>query len=100
MVNDKPAAQHEQDQPTPQYMVMNNMESDTDEVFIRGQNYKKVTGTNELKRGFTRREGNLNDDVNSKALLNGAKVDVAQYQDMLFEKSKKQWTVHLESTLL
>ena len=34
-------------------MIENNMESDTDEVFIRGQTFK--TG-NDLKRGFTKKE--------------------------------------------
>lgn len=67
-------------------MVMNNMESDTDEVFIRGQSYKKVT--NNLKRGVTRRDGKKGVG-SSSALINGKKVDVAQFQDLLFEKSKQ-----------
>ena len=36
--------------PTPQYMVMDNMESDTNEVFYGGKTYKRVPA--DLKRGF------------------------------------------------
>ena len=38
-------------------MIMNNMESDTEEVYVQGKTYKKM-GTNDLKRGLTtQREG-------------------------------------------
>lgn len=62
-------------------MIMNNMESDTDEVFIRGQTYKKIS--NDLKRGLT-----LGRDAKKDANVNKAKVDVAPFQNMLHAKAQ------------
>ena len=42
--------------PTPQYMVMDNIESDTNEVFYGGKTYKRVPA--DLKKGFTMKQPN------------------------------------------
>ena len=52
----------------PQYMIMNNMESDTEEVYTQGKAYKKM-GANDLKRGFTQREGKKASNANAEMLM-------------------------------
>ena len=57
------------------------MESDTDEVFYKGQNYKKIT-KGDLKRGLgarTKKQGSSGIE---------GKVDVAPFQELLHAKAK------------
>ena len=64
----------------PQYMIMNNMESDTEEVYTQGKAYKKM-GTSDLKRGFTQREGKKASNANAEMLmqLQGSNIDVEKF---------------------
>ena len=63
----------------PQYMIMNNMESDTEEVYVQGKTYKKM-GTNDLKRGLTtQREGKKQQSGSIADMLQGSKIDVEKF---------------------
>ena len=61
--------------------MMNNIESDTDEFFYKGQNYKKVKDPAGLKRGLgvARRKEDKNKVVDGN-------VDVAPFQQLMHEK--------------
>ena len=69
----------------PQYMIMNNMESDTEEVYMQGKAYKKVG--NDLRRGLTSiREGKKGSNADMQGKV---KVDLEKFQELLAAKAKK-----------
>ena len=63
-------------------MIMNNMESDTEEVFYGGKTYKKVS--NELKHGLGRKKPS----AKKPDPFGIGDIEVADYQQMLHNKAK------------
>ena len=68
-------------------MIMNNIESDTEEVFYGGKAYKKVDNGQNLKRGLGKQR-QVPKNVPEKDLPLGTGIQVAPFQDMLHEKVK------------
>ena len=65
-------------------MVMDNIESDTNEVFYGGKTYKRVPA--DLKRGFTMKKQKLR--TVEEAKTTNAATNIAPFQDMLHDKAK------------